>query len=181
MPMTSATSASLTSRWTTSAPHQRATPVTRTRRFLEGMSKIQSNQRGQQARLLTYFASRLGSAEPANHLASSLSRGQEKLFGNPNRGNGRRRVSEADPPMRENRQVFPHIYVLLITSRSICATARATTSRRGDFAWRSANSSWRSSEYRLFIALIASPMSTFEGRGIWSSGSPADHRYAKSM
>src|SRR2546421_13114959 len=34
MPMTSATSGSSVSRCTTSAPHQRATPVTRTRRFL---------------------------------------------------------------------------------------------------------------------------------------------------
>src|SRR5712692_4207903 len=39
MPMTSATSVSSTNRWTTSAPHQRATPVTRTRRFLLGIWK----------------------------------------------------------------------------------------------------------------------------------------------
>src|SRR5437899_11675316 len=34
MPMTSATSGSSTRRWTTRAPHQRATPVTRMRCFL---------------------------------------------------------------------------------------------------------------------------------------------------
>ncbi len=37
-------------------------------------------------------------------------------------------------------------YVLLMTSRSIRATALDTTSNNGDLAWRSANSSWRSSE-----------------------------------
>jgi hypothetical protein len=35
-------------------------------------------------------------------------RGEEKYSENPDRGKERRRVGEADPPMRENRQVFPH-------------------------------------------------------------------------
>src|SRR2546428_4902 len=63
-------------------------------------------------------------------------------------------------------------YVRLMTSRSIRATAFDTVSSSGDFACRSANSSWRSSEYSAFIALIASPMSTFAGSGMRSSGSP---------
>src|SRR5438552_5777206 len=67
-------------------------------------------------------------------------------------------------------------YVRLITSRSMRITARETLSSRGDFAWRSANSSWRSSEYRAFIALTASPMSTLAGSGILSSASPDDQR-----
>ena len=72
-------------------------------------------------------------------------------------------------------------YVRLMTSRSIRAIAFDTASSNGDFAWRSANSSWRSSEYSAFIALIASPMSTLAGSGIRSSASPDDQRYAKSM
>ena len=63
-----------------------------------------------------------------------------------------------------------------MTSRSTSATARDTTSSSGSLAWRSANSNWRSSEYSAFMALIASPMSTFGGSGILSSGSPDDHR-----
>jgi hypothetical protein len=33
---------------------------------------------------------------------------RERDFINPNRGKERSRVGEADPAMRENRQVFPH-------------------------------------------------------------------------
>src|SRR5215467_7506632 len=71
-------------------------------------------------------------------------------------------------------------YVRLMTSRSIARTASRTVPWSGISACRSANSSWRSTEYRLFIALIASPMSTLGGRGIVSIASPAAHRYAKS-
>src|SRR5207245_2641280 len=119
-----------------SAPHHRATPVTRIRRFLFAIPTS------------VYPASRVGLASPGRltRVLFQLQRGGARQFENPNRGNGRRRVGQADPPMRENRQVFPHNYVRFMTSRSICATARVVTSSSGDFACRSANSSWRSSE-----------------------------------
>src|SRR5262249_19653142 len=48
-------------------------------------------------------------------------------------------------------------YVRLMTSRSMAWTASRTVPCSGISACRSANSSWRSTEYRLFMALIASP------------------------
>src|ERR1700687_338684 len=65
----------------------------------------------------------------------------------------RRTLLEKIPTCRkkshERKPRFPLIsvqYVRLMTSRSMCATAADTLSRRGDFAVRSAHSSWRSSE-----------------------------------
>jgi hypothetical protein len=53
-------------------------------------------------------ASRPGSARPSTHVLPNTLRGAEKHSINHNSWKERSRVGEADPAMRENRQVFPH-------------------------------------------------------------------------
>src|SRR5579864_2541754 len=67
--------------------------------------------------------------------------GQQTLDGERTPPAGDARDEDAPLPRSHRSQ-----YVRLITSLSIWATARETVSSSGDFAWRSANSSWRSSE-----------------------------------
>src|SRR6266852_5433829 len=119
IPITSATSGSSTNRWTTSAPHQRAMPVTRMRRFLLAIAT--SVYPALPVGLACYDAWPVGSALPSRltRVQTRLRRGQESIskIKTAGMGAGARR---SRPPMRENRQVFPHIYVRFITSRSIC-------------------------------------------------------------